>query len=259
MSFKAPAAPQPQMKPNRPQPTAPERDAPAPQRAKPRKPGQVPVWLKIIVSLLVAWHITAVFLAPLSIQPASPLVQKIAQNYMQWYLDALYLNHGYHFFAPEPGAGHLIRYQLTDDAGRVSEGEFPSKKDNWPRLLYHRYFMLAEQCEVGADNEAEFNHWRERYLKAYARQLLRAHPEASVARVQRVVHYPLRTEDRIRIDEDPSLEQYRANPLAYPPTYQVEVEVTQRRSDLESSATGATSATTSWRQDVASGWQGGVR
>ena len=71
MSFKATVATPPQMKPNRPQPTGPERDAPAPQqRPKPRKPGQVPLAVKIIVSLLVDLARAAVFLAPLSIQPA---------------------------------------------------------------------------------------------------------------------------------------------------------------------------------------------
>jgi hypothetical protein len=256
MSFKAPVAPPPAMKQNRPPSPPSERDAPQQQRAKPRRPGQVPLLVKLLISLLVAWHVSAVFLAPLSIQPTSPLVQKFAQGYMQWYLDALYLNHGYAFFAPDPGPGHLIRYQLTDDAGRVSEGEFPSKKTNWPRLLYHRYFMLAEQCEVGADSEAESNQWRDEYLKAYARQLLREHPEAALVRVQRIIHFPLMARDALRIQNEEALQQYRAAPLTYPPTYQSEVEVIQRRSDLGSLPPPTR---TSWRQDVSSGWQGGVR
>jgi hypothetical protein len=257
MSFKATVAAPPQMKPNRPQPPGLERDAPAQQqRPRSRKQGQMPLVVKVIVSLLVSWHITAVFLAPLSIQPSSPLVVEIAQQRpMQWYLDALYLNHGYHFFAPEPSNGHLIRYQVMDDRnGILAQGEFPSKKDNWPRLLYHRYFMLADQCEVAAPTEAEANQWRDTYLKAYARELLREHPSAATVRVERVVHFPLRAIDAIKINDDESLQQYRDQPLNYPPTYQVEAEVTQRRSDLDQAQ-----AATTWRQDVASGWQGGVR
>jgi hypothetical protein len=258
MSFKAPVAAPPQMKPNRPQMPGSERDAPTPQpRPKQRKPGQVPMAVKILVSLLVAWHVSAVFLAPLSIQPSSPLVQKVAQNYMQWYLDALYLNHGYHFFAPEPGAGHLIRYRLTDDRGQVvSEGDFPNKESNWPRLLYHRYFMLAEQCEVGGTSEADANRRRDEYLKAYARELLRAHPTATAVQVERIKHHLLYAEDKLLIDSDPAKEPYRENPLAYPPTYEVEATVIQRRGDLESLPP---TAANTFRQDVASGWQGGVR
>ncbi len=255
MSFKAPAPP---MRQNRPQSAGPERDAPAEQRARSRQPGQLPFVAKIVISLLVVWHLTAVFLAPLSIPPSSPLVIEVAQgSFMQKYLDVLYLNHGYHFFAPEPSNGHLIRYQVLDDrSGLLAQGEFPSKQDNWPRLLYHRYFMLADQCEVASPTEAEANQWRDTYLNAYARQILREHPSAAMVRVQRIVHFPLRASDAIKINDDPSLEQYRANPLTYPPTYQVEAEVTQRRSDLHPTQAAAT---TSWRQDVASGWQGGVR
>ena len=255
MSFKAPPAPPP-MKQNRPQSGSEQSNAPQP-RSKPRNPGQLSLAVKIIVSLLVSFHIAVVFLAPLSIPPSSPLVADVAQgSFLQKYLDALYLNHGYHFFAPEPSAGHLIRYQVLDDrGGTVAEGEFPSKKDNWPRLLYHRYFMLADQCEVAAPTEAEAFQWRDRYLQGYARQILREYPTAASVRVQRVVHYPLRAEDAVRMDTDPSLEQYRDDPLAYPPTYQVETEVTQRRSDLDQAGT----VPSNWRQDVASGWQGGRR
>jgi hypothetical protein len=245
------------MKPNRPQPPGLDRDALAQQRSRGRKAGQLPLVVKIVVSLLVAWHVAAVFLAPLSIPPSSSLVRDVAQYYMQWYLDALYINHGYHFFAPEPGAGHLIRYQVLDDrGGTIAQGEFPSKQDNWPRLLYHRYFMLADQCQVDAPTEAEANQWRDTYLKAYARELLRQHDGAATVRVQRVVHFPLRASDAIQINDDQSLQQYREEPLTYPPTYQIEAEVTQRRSDLDQTPAAAT---TSWRQDVASGWQGGVR
>ena len=78
---------------------------------------------------------------------------------MQKYLDALYLNHGYQFFAPDPEQRPPDpSTSLMDDRNTiVDQGEFPSKEDNWPRLLYHRYFMLADQCEVAADSEAEAN------------------------------------------------------------------------------------------------------
>lgn len=282
MSFKAPPAPPP-MKPMRPQPEA--TAAPQP-KAKPRKPGQMHFALKLFLSLLIAWHVSAVFLAPFSIPPSSTLVRDVAQGTwklpvpfagvvelgqpMQWYLDLLYINHGYHFFAPEPGNGHLIRYQVFDSGGRVmKEGEFPNKKDNWPRLLYHRYFMLADQCEVAGETEAESRRWQEDFLKGYAKQILRENPGADSVRLNRVVHYALRPGDAIRIQEDDSLKEFRENPLTYGPTYQVELEVVQHQRDLEIPAPAVTgSAMTqppqtmqqqNWRQDVASGWQGGVR
>jgi hypothetical protein len=173
---------------------------------------------------------------------------------MQWYLDALYLNHGYHFFAPEPSNGHLIRYQVYDDRGGViADGQFPDRKEYWPRLLYHRYFMLADQCEVPG-SEAESNRWKRAYLTAYAQQLLREHDGAQV-RVQRVVHYPAFLDDVAR-----------GMPLGDPQTFKAEEPaVIQRRQDLDSPPNQLPNQPQSgmynnnWRQDVASGWQGGAR
>jgi hypothetical protein len=208
------------------------------------------VAVRIAISLLLIWHLLAVFMAPMSIPPSSPLVVDIAQgSFMQWYLDGLYLNHGYHFFAPAPPVGHLIRYQVMDDRGGViHEGEFPSRKDQWPRLRYHRYFMLADQCQLDARTEAEANQWQREYLNAYARQLLRKYNGAS-ARVQRIVHYPAFLDD-VR----------GGMPLDDPRTYKTEAEVVQRRQDLDLPTPNQSGAwNNSWRRDVASGWQGGVR
>ena len=35
------------------------------------------------------------------------------------YLEAAYLDHGYAFFAPDPGPSHLVRYELEFDDGGV--------------------------------------------------------------------------------------------------------------------------------------------
>ncbi len=60
------------------------------------------------------------------------------------YLRAGYLNHGYRFFAPEPGPSHLVRYELDLKSGVTVEGKFPDPDEQWPRLLYHRMFMISE-------------------------------------------------------------------------------------------------------------------
>lgn len=61
------------------------------------------------------------------------------------YIDALYLNHGYAFFAPDPGPSHLLRARLEFADGRQSQTVWiPDLQRHWPRLMYHRYFMLSE-------------------------------------------------------------------------------------------------------------------
>lgn len=69
------------------------------------------------------------------------------------YLDAVYINHGYHFFAPEPGPSHLIRYEVESRDGRRVAGFFPDRKKHWPRLLYHRHFMLTEHLNGMHESE----------------------------------------------------------------------------------------------------------
>lgn len=60
------------------------------------------------------------------------------------YIEFAYLNHGYFFFAPEPGPSHLMLCSLRHADGSVSQIRYPDKTAQRPRLLYHRHFMLAE-------------------------------------------------------------------------------------------------------------------
>ena len=66
--------------------------------------------------------------------------------YSQW----LYINHGYFFFAPNPGPSHLIQCAFSPpDVVESAEKSsslltLPDRAEHWPRLLYHRYFMLSE-------------------------------------------------------------------------------------------------------------------
>jgi len=160
------------------EPSKAEKTQPAKKRAKPKRPaGEVP-WhpaVRVILSVLVILHVTAVFVAPwaLSTKPALPpgfvgpldangQPQMIPNNHPAWqmpvvpqtlhkafshYLNLAYLNHGYEFFAPDPSGTHVIDYQVTQPDGTVVEGRFPDLEQQWPRLLYHRHMMLAEQTQ----------------------------------------------------------------------------------------------------------------
>jgi hypothetical protein len=168
-----------------------------------RHPGLV---VRGLISVLLLWHLFAVFMAPLSLPPTSQLVSKLVQggpsapSLMQRYLDALYINHGYHFFAPEPGPGHLIHYDVFDNRRQqIVTGKFPDLKEYWPRLRYHRYFMLAEQAELPFPNR-EAAEAQQLTLDSYARHLLRGHDGAE-AHLRRERHYILSPEDSLNGDD----------------------------------------------------------
>lgn len=89
-------------------------------------------------------HLAAVFAPPLAFQTRGPrgLSPSVATvlNPLTAYGQFLYLDRGYAFFAPDPGPSHLMAVEIEGDRTyRV-----PSLDDQWPRLLYHRHFMLAE-------------------------------------------------------------------------------------------------------------------
>lgn len=102
-----------------------------------------------IVSALVLLHLIAVFWAPfmfacrVGADATSPLADGL-MPYLRPYIAMMYLDHGYFFFAPEPGPSFLVKYRVEYPDGREPvEGVFPNLDDQWPRLLYHRYFMVS--------------------------------------------------------------------------------------------------------------------
>jgi hypothetical protein len=109
------------------------------------------LFLRIVLSVLLFIHLAAVFFPPFTFATASgpgtvsPFAEPIL-SVLRPYVDLMFLDHGYFFFAPNPGPSHLLRAKLEFADGRPAlELTFPDLKAHWPRLLYHRHFMLAEQ------------------------------------------------------------------------------------------------------------------
>lgn len=121
--------------------------------AEPEKPSVVwSVGLRAVVSLALAYHLLAVLVHPLSVPPQfagqPAILPTRVRPAFQPYITALSLDHSYKFFAPNPGDSHLVRYDLhfADGTKQINDPKntFPDVREHWPRLLYHRYFMLAE-------------------------------------------------------------------------------------------------------------------
>ena len=103
---------------------------------------------KIIASVLILFHLMAVALPPLAFQTSSidgpsPLVGTLIRPFAG-YGQFLHMDRGYAFFAPDPGASHLIQAASAAADGTLTEQMYPDREDQWPRLLYHRHFMLSE-------------------------------------------------------------------------------------------------------------------
>ena len=99
---------------------------------------------RFIASVLIIGHLWAVFGPPLDFQTrgalgASSFVDatlKPLRNYSQ----TIYTDRGYAFFGPDPGPSNLIQVRTADG----EEFFIPNHDRYWPRLRYHRHFMLSE-------------------------------------------------------------------------------------------------------------------
>jgi len=151
--------------------------------------------LRGLATVAILTYLAAVIIAPLSgPPPASRLSQLLLQPFRPL-LGALYLGHGYRFFAPDPGPGHTVRWTMVMPDGQTRSGRIPDPAHDWPRLLYHRRFMVAEKIsalvpplEAPAEIRAQARTEWLPLAKGVARNLLRSQGGSSVA-LELVEHY----------------------------------------------------------------------
>lgn len=112
-----------------------------------------PLAARLIASALILFQLTAIFWPPFTFASSAGngSSSPFADGVMSWlrpYTSMMYLDHGYFFFAPNPGPSHLVHYKVEFADGREAvEGVFPNLKEEQPRLMYHRHFMLAEALQ----------------------------------------------------------------------------------------------------------------
>ena len=114
---------------------------------------KLPLKWRVVISLLLIVHIVAIFMPPFMLQASGPVgaspIGETVMNTLSPYIDIAFLNHGYAFFAPNPGPSNLLEARIEFDDGREPiEEVFPNLDAQWPRLLYHRHFMLSEQLNA---------------------------------------------------------------------------------------------------------------
>ena len=184
---------------------------------------------RIVVSCLLALHLAAVVSAPWAGPPPSPQLAREVQSLFRPYQILAYLNHGYRFFAPDPGPSHVVRYEIELPDGKRLQGRIPDPATDWPRLAYHRHFMLAEtlfNCYTQIPQEAapetltaqQKQEWQQqasasrelvqRLAEAMAQQLLLQHGGRRVRLYlqEHLIPFPEDVEAGMRLD-DPSLYQ----------------------------------------------------
>lgn len=166
---------------------------------------------RLAASIAILVYLAAVIVPPLAgPPPASELAGRLMQP-LRPLVGLLYLGHGYRFFAPDPGPGHTIRWSMQLADGSTRSGSIPDRDGDWPRLLYHRRFMVAEKIAAlvpppDAPEGVQFaarQDWQP-LVKGVAGHLLAAHGGAQV-RLEMVEHFLPGPDDVLQQKSEPDL------------------------------------------------------
>jgi len=166
---------------------------------------------RAVLSLALCFYFSAVVLAPLAgPPPASELANWLIQPFRP-FIGGLYLGHGYRFFAPDPGPGHSIRWSMQLSDGSPLKGSIPDPTSDWPRLLYHRRFMVSEKIAafVPMSDAPEAIRSKARLdwqplVKGVAGHLLKEHGGTQIT-LTLVEHFLPAPEEVLRSQQDPDL------------------------------------------------------
>lgn len=137
----------------------------------------------VLLNLWLLYHLAGIVIAPWSVPPSSRFVQSCWRWVVQPYVQILFLNHGYHYFAPDPGNSTLVGYVLEMPDGRQVTGRIPNRGIR-PRLLYHRHFMLTEFLAASDTYPPAV---KQELLRSMARELCREHGAVRVT-LSKVTH-----------------------------------------------------------------------
>ncbi len=99
---------------------------------------------KLFAGVLVSGWMFIVLMGPVTNPIATEELTAPVARALSPIHQGLFVGHGYRFFAPDPGPSHLLVYKIYRDGELVSTGHFPDRNRDWPRLIYHRWFMLSE-------------------------------------------------------------------------------------------------------------------
>ncbi len=153
-----------------------------------------PGW-RLLISALLIMHLLAVVAGPWAFAPLHSTLADTCFGSLQPYMEALALNNGYRFFAPEPGPSHLLRYEFELADGTRGGGVLPDKSSQRPRLRYHRHFMLTEFLN-SLDAPGAPPEMSEAYAESYARHLAHENHAREVSLYMRRHRLPTMAEVR---------------------------------------------------------------
>jgi hypothetical protein len=99
---------------------------------------------RVFVSLLLVVHFGGIATAVMTVPPTPWLANVLWTHFYRPYLEFMYLNNAYHFYAPEPGPATLAWFYVKYDNGSTRWLEIPRRDAHTFVLQYQRRLSLTE-------------------------------------------------------------------------------------------------------------------
>jgi hypothetical protein len=151
--------------------------------------------LRYCINLWVILHFAAIVAAAGMIGPRPGYVVAIWEIFHP-YLQVLFLDHGFNFFAPAPAPSNSLKFEAVRPDGSVVKGQVPDPSLR-PQLLYQRHLLLTEHIGIAPPG------YTDRWYKSYAQHICRKFGAAKV-HLTHVVHEFLPMEmvrEGVRLDD----------------------------------------------------------
>jgi hypothetical protein len=108
---------------------------------------------RLAFSLLILFHFAGISCAVLNVNPSPWLTAYAWAHCFQYYLNFIYMNNAYHFYAPEPGPGIMIWFDVHYDDLSEQWMELPVRENHHWLLNYQRRLSLPEQINQTVNNQ----------------------------------------------------------------------------------------------------------
>jgi hypothetical protein len=96
-------------------------------------------------SLLILFHFSGIACAVMNVNPSPWLTNYLWAHCYQYYLNFIYMTNAYHFYAPEPGPGIMLWFDVRYDDGSQKWVKLPVRENHYWLLSYQRRLSLPEQ------------------------------------------------------------------------------------------------------------------
>jgi hypothetical protein len=142
--------------------------------------GRWPTWARVVVTLALLYHASAVWVGAWAPAPSSRLERDL-DDVFDRYQQLVDQGYSYRYYSPEPPPTPVITAVLTYGDGRPERSVRIPERGTWPRLRYQRQLALASgllmDVEDARANGGDAS--KSRWAHAFKTHLCRSNPGCS--------------------------------------------------------------------------------